>query len=186
MPHKTEAAPDEDAPFAPSAQSERVSHLEYNLLTLMFGFSRWVETCMAAGNVHGLGALDILVLHMVNHRARGRRLSDICMVLNIDDSHLISYALKKLAAAKLIQAERRGRERHFSTTETGDRACLAYRRARETFLVDPFFAEPATTAGMETAAKFMSQMTAVYDQAGRNATVSTLNRPKLPPVRTKR
>lgn len=168
-----------------SPQSRRLSGFEYQLLTLMFGFSRWVETCMAAGNVHGLGALDILVLHAVNHRARGRRLADICMVLNIDDAHLISYALKKLIAAKLVSAERQGRERHFATTEAGDRACLDYRRAREAFLVQPFFME-AESEAMAAAASFLSKMTAIYDQAGRNATVSTLDRPKLPPVRTKR
>jgi len=33
--------------------------------------------------MRGLNALDILVMHTVNHRARGKRLSEICMVLNI-------------------------------------------------------------------------------------------------------
>jgi predicted MarR family transcription regulator len=179
-------SPGEAESYAPSEHSQRVSGFEYHLLTLMYGFSRWVETCMAAGNVHGLSALDILVLHSVNHRARGRRLSDICMVLNIDDSYLIAYALKKLAAAKLIVTERHGRERRYSTTEEGDRACLEYRRARERFLVQPFFNDTTDLADMDQASAFLSKMTAIYDQACRAATISTLGQPKMPPVRTKK
>ncbi|WP_342361809.1 winged helix DNA-binding protein [Terrarubrum flagellatum] len=169
-----------------SPASRRLSGFEYQLMTLMFGFQRWVENCMAAADVHGLGALDILVLHAVNHRARGRRLTDICMVLNIDDGYLISYALKKLLAAGLIIAERKGRERHFSTTEEGDRACFAYRGAREAFLVQPFFIGETGQGELDAVAAFLSQMTSTYDQAGRNATVATLDRPKAPPLRTKK
>jgi predicted MarR family transcription regulator len=175
-----------EEPYVQTPESAALSRLEYNLITLMHGFQRWVETCMEAGNVRGLGALDILVLHTVNHRARGRRLSDICMVLNIDDSHLISYSLKKLLAAELISAESRGRERCFVTTELGDRACLDYRQARQAFLVEAFFGDPGEPRTMETVAAYLSKMTAIYDQAGRSATVASLDRPKLPPVRTKR
>jgi len=173
-------------PFVQTPQSAALSRLEYNLITLMHGFQRWVETCMEAGNVRGLGALDILVLHAVNHRARRRRLTDICMVLNIDDAHLISYALKKLLAAGLIVAERQGRERCYVTTEAGDRACLEYRKMRQAFLVQAFFADPAELQAMDASAAYLSKMTAIYAQAGRSATVASLDRPKLPPVRTKR
>ena len=112
---KAEAS-DTGAPFTPSASSQDLSEFEYGLIILMYGFQRWVQNCMDAANVNGLNALDILVLHAVNHRARGKRMAEICMVLNIDDTHLVTYALKKLAAAGLVLVTPQGRERHYETS----------------------------------------------------------------------
>jgi predicted MarR family transcription regulator len=172
--------------FVPSESSTALSAFEYTLSILGFGFSRWVEACMDAANFPGLNALDILVLHAVNHRARGRRLSEVCAILNIGDSYLVAYALKKLSAAQLIAAERRGRERHYSSTETGDRVCLEYRRIREKFLVDSILKNSDTLQEIENITRFMSHMIAGYGEAARNATISTLSKPKAPPLRTKK
>jgi len=172
--------------FAPNEASRALSDFEFSLIILTFGFSRWVESCMAAAAVRGLGALDILVLHAVNHRARGRRLSEICTLLNIDDSHLISYALKKLIAARLVQVERKGRERHYETTAEGDDACLRYREVRERFLVDSLTWMANRNDELPRSAGFLRTMTAIYDQAGRFATATSRDRPPVPPVRTKR
>jgi len=170
-----------EAPFAPSADSLALSEFEFGLMTLSFGFTRWVEICMAAAQVPGLGALDILVLHAVNHRARGRGQVDICMVLNIDDPHLVSYALKKLVASGLVAVARRGRERLYETTVAGDEACLHYREVRERVLV------PALPkAALAPVSEILRSMTALYGQAGRVATAASLSEPKIPPVRTKR
>jgi predicted MarR family transcription regulator len=172
--------------FAPSAASRALSDFEFALIILTFGFSRWVESCMGAAAIRGLGALDILVLHAVNHRARARRLSEICTVLNIDDSHLVSYALKKLIAGGLVQVERKGRERHYETTDKGDGACLSYREVRERFLVDSLSWMANGNDELPRSAGFLRTMTAIYDQAGRFATASSLSHPHVPPVRTKR
>lgn len=167
--------------FQPSAESLALSEFEFGLMTLGFGFSRWVETCMAAARVPGLGVLDILVLHAVNHRARGRGQADICMVLNIDDAHLVSYALKKLLAAGLVGVERRGRERLYETTAAGDEACLRYREVRERVLVPSL-----PKAALAPVSGILRTMTALYGQAGRVATAASLAQPKIPPMRTKR
>lgn len=167
--------------------SGELSELEFAIINLSYGFARWVETCMAASGTRGLSATDILVLHAVNHRARGRRLAEICMVLNIDDTHLVAYALKKLVAAGLAVVRRIGRESHYESTLKGDEVCLAYRSIREEFLVTsvrwltdgrPLSMLPETTLLLRT-------LTALYDQAGRSATASTSG-PLPPPVRTKR
>ena len=50
---------DDDTPFAPSPSSQDLSEFEYGLIILMYGFQRWVQSCMDAANVHGLNALDI-------------------------------------------------------------------------------------------------------------------------------
>lgn len=181
------AAPaDPDSSFQPSASSQDLSEFEYGLIILVYGFQRWVQSCMAAANVNGLNALDILVLHAVNHRARGRRLADICMVLNIDDTHLVAYALKKLTAAGLVLITPQGRERHYETTERGERACLGYREVREHFLVPSLTWVSGHEGAVKEAAGFLRTMTALYDQASRFATAATAMRPKTSPVHTKR
>ncbi len=174
------------ASFAPIPASQDLSEFEYALIILTYGFQRWVEHCMEAANVRGLNALDILVLHAVNHRARGRRLAEICMVLNIDDTHLVAYALKKLAAAGLVRVTPKGRERHFETTANGESACLAYRVVRENFLVPSLSWVAGRHDTVRDTAGFLRTMTALYDQAGRFATAASAGQPKAPPVHTKR
>jgi predicted MarR family transcription regulator len=177
--------PGEPHPFSANAQSRELSEFEFGLIILMFGFQRWVVNCMEAARYRGLGALDILVLHAVNHRARGRRLSEICMVLNIDDTHLVAYALKKLVAAGLVKVDARGRERHYESTPMGDDACMEYRKIRETILIPALSWLSAERNVVRDAGAFMRTMTAIYDQAGRFATAQSAAAP-APPLHTKR
>lgn len=177
--------PGEPHPFVASEQSRELSEFEFSLIILMFGFQRWVVSCMEAARYRGLGALDVLVLHAVNHRARGRRVAEICMVLNVDDTHLVTYALKKLVAAGLVKAGARGRERHYETTLTGDQACMDYRRVRETILIPALSWLSGERNVVRDAGAFMRTMTAIYDQAGRFATAQSAAAP-VPPVHTKR
>jgi predicted MarR family transcription regulator len=48
-------------------------------------------------------------------------------VLNIEDTHVVSYALKKLANLELVSGERRGKEVFFATTAAGRDLCMKYR-----------------------------------------------------------
>jgi hypothetical protein len=99
------SAPAEGAtPFVSSShlvspRSVELSELEFGLTVCGNAFSRWVVRCMAAAGRGDLTATDVLVLHHVNHRARHKKLADICFVLNFEDTHVVAYALKKLVAA---------------------------------------------------------------------------------------
>jgi predicted MarR family transcription regulator len=126
------------------------------------------------------------VLHSVNHRARGRRLSEISMVLNIDDSHLVAYSLKKLVSAELVRVVKDGRESRYETTRLGDEACDDYRAIRSDFLVRGVKMIANSPAGIENLATLLTTMTGIYDQATRLATANSAAFPKRPPVRTKR
>lgn len=163
-----------------------LSDLEFSLINITYGFPRWVEACMVASGTRGLGATDILVLHAANHRAKGRRLAEISMVLNIDDTHLVAYALKKLIAADLVVVKRQGRESHYETTARGDEVCLEYRNVRDQFLVENvkwlIEGRPKTTLSDSTL--FLRMLTTIYDQSGRSATAASS--PSSPPLRTKR
>ena len=172
--------------FVPTGASQDLSSFEFTLITLMFGFQSWVQACMDAAGFRGLSPMDILVLHAVDHRARSRKLADICMVLNIDDTHLVAYALKKLLAAGLVAATVTGRERHFATTPAGEQACLAYRRVREEHLVPSLAWLTDRDGGLAESTGRMRTLTALYAQAGRFATAATAGQPRPAPLHTKR
>lgn len=180
---QADAAP---ADFTASPLSLELSDFEFSVFNLMFGLQSWAETCMAAAGLRGLHFLDIIVLHAVNHRARLRKQSEICMILNIEDTHLVSYALKKLIAAELVQAVPKGRERYFETTESGAAACMAYRKVREDYLVPNLSWVIGRDNMLKETAGFLRTMTALYAQSGRFAAAATAGLPKAPPVHTKR
>src|SRR3546814_11788430 len=85
-----------------------LSEFEFALMMANNAFNRWVVRCMNAAGIGDLAALDVLVLHSINHRDRAKRLADICLVLNIEDSHTVNYAVKKLVRTGLVQGEKRG------------------------------------------------------------------------------
>src|SRR3954454_8971594 len=114
-----------------SAKSVELSELEFGLIVAWNAFSRWAVRCMAAAGCPDLTITDVLVLHHICHRARNKKLGDICFVLNYEDAHVVAYSLKKLVAAKLAQTERVGKEVFYSPTEHGEAAVQKYRDVRE-------------------------------------------------------
>src|SRR5665647_1557623 len=86
-----------------SPRSSEVSEFEFGLIVATNAFSRWVVRCMAAAGCPDLTSTDVRLLHHVNHRARNKKLADICFVLNYEDTHVVAYSLKKLVAAGLAQ-----------------------------------------------------------------------------------
>ena len=82
--------------LAASAMPE-LSEMEFALTMANHAFQRWKTRCMAAAGAPGMAPLEVQVLHLVHHRARPKTLADICLVLNIEDTHVVNYALRKLA-----------------------------------------------------------------------------------------
>jgi len=147
-----------------------LSEFEFGLIISCNAFNRWIVRCMTAAGYPDFNALDVLVIHSVNHRTRDKRLADICFVLSIEDSHLVSYALKKVIKAGLVEAERRGKETFFRTTARGAKACASYRAVRESCLV-----ETAQALGnfneqeIASVARLLRALSGLYDQAARAA-----------------
>ena len=81
-----------------SERAAELSELEFALIVSGNAFNSRVARCMCAAGMPGLSVLDILTPHNVNSREREKSLSEVCLVLNVlDDSHLVSYALKSYA-----------------------------------------------------------------------------------------
>ena len=133
-------------------------------------FHRWVARAMAAAGHADLSSLEVLVLHSVRHRGRPKKLADLCLVLNIEDTHTVNYAIKKLTQRGLVKAGRLGKEKTVEATEEGAQACETYRQVRERLLlnaVTEYGVDPAQVSQLSGLLRLMSGQ---YDQAARAAT----------------
>ncbi|MFW6345507.1 MAG: winged helix DNA-binding protein [Halomonas sp.] len=160
----------------PIVSSEHLSHrameqseFEFGLIIASHAFNRWMVRCMTATGYPELGPLDVLVVHSVNHRERAKRLADICLVLNVEDSHTVTYALKKLAKLDLVTSEKHGKETFFRTTDRGREACLRYAEIREDCLVESLSSMGIEREEMSRLAGMLRAMSGLYDQAARAA-----------------
>ena len=124
---------------------------------------------MPAAGVPDLSPVDILVLHNINSRNKPKTLSDICLVLNIEDTHVVTYALKKLERLKLIKSGRRGKEKLVMTTEEGAEACNRYRAMRESLLGRSVLATEVSADSLSEVAARLRALSGHYDQAARAA-----------------
>jgi predicted MarR family transcription regulator len=152
-----------------SAKSPELSEVEFGLAIAFNAYSRWLLRCMTAAGFPDLAALDVLVLHHVNSQDQEKKLADICFVLNVEDTHVVSYALKKLVGMGLLEGSKRGKEVFFRTTERGRDACRRYRQVRETCLMPGFSGTPEENARLGDAASLLRTLSGRYDQAARAA-----------------
>jgi len=153
-----------------SVRSPELSEFEFGLNTAYNAYSRWVVRCMGAAGVRDLTFLDVLVLHHVNHRGRAKRLADVCFVLNVEDTHLVTYSLKKLVSLGLVAGERVGKEATYATTPAGADACARYREIREQCLTSNFTEGSEENVEIGELARLMRVLTGLYEQAARSAT----------------
>ncbi|MFN6954275.1 MAG: winged helix DNA-binding protein [Acetobacteraceae bacterium] len=146
-----------------------LSELEFGMILMGHAFERWMVRCMAAAGMPGLSPLAILVLHNVNHRGTAKTLADISLVLNVEDTHLVNYAVKKLASLKLVRTGRAGKEKVVSATEAGRELCLRYREIRESLLVAPVLGTGVDPKRLSEIAAMLRALSGTYDQAARAA-----------------
>ena len=146
-----------------------LSEFEFGAIMVSHAFERWMVRCMPAAGVPDMSAVDVLVLHTVYHRGKAKRMADICLVLNIEDTHVVSYAVKKLARLKLVTSRKQGKEKFISTTEAGAQACRRYHEIREALLVRSVGTMGLDQAALSRIAAQMRVLSGHYDQAARAA-----------------
>ncbi|MCP3970685.1 MAG: winged helix DNA-binding protein [Rhodobacteraceae bacterium] len=147
-----------------------MSEFEFGLIIAANAFQRWTARAMAAAGHPDLSSLEVLVLHTVRHRGRPKTLADICLVLNVEDTHTVNYAIGKLTKAGLVKPGRKGKEKTVEATVAGGEACERYREIREALLlaaVDELGVAPDQVSRLSSLLRLMSGQ---YDQASRAAT----------------
>ena len=148
-----------------------LSEVEFGLIIASHAFNRWTVRCMAAAGLPDLTANDVMVLHHVHHRERPKKLADICFTLNIEDTHIVNYALKKLERLGVVAGERQGKEVFYSTTASGRDIIARYTAIREQCLVESL--QTHAGSGLEATrqlAQALRGLSGLYDQAARAAT----------------
>src|SRR5579862_5764937 len=149
--------------------SPALSEFEFGLILASHAFLRWTVRGMAAAGFPDLSPTDVMVLHSVNHRDRRKRQADICLVLNIEDTHLVAYAIKKLERLGLVKSEILAKEKFVAATERGEAACRAYREIREALLVEPVKAMGFEEGRLSKLGARLRALSGHYDQAARSA-----------------
>jgi len=152
-----------------SGKMPALSELEYAMTVTMSAAQRWMVLGTAASGYPGLTPMDVQVLHSVHHREREKSLSELCLVLNIEDTHLVNYALKKLEGLGLVETGKRGREKTAKATDAGKDACERYHATREALLVESVKALGLDEAEVSRAAQLLRVLSGQYEQAARSA-----------------
>jgi len=125
--------------------------------------------CMAAAGATSLSPIEILIIHSVRHRDRPKTLSDLCLVLDIDDTHIANYAVKKLEAAGLVTTGKLGKEKIIQTTEKGLQALKRYSEIRERLLVEATKVSGLSQDNLSDIASQLRALSGYYEQAARSA-----------------
>ena len=146
-----------------------LSQFEYGLIIAEHAFNRWVVRCMAAAGMKDMTPMEVMVIHHVVHRDRPKKLADICFVLNVEDTHVVNYALKKLATMGLVESARPGKEAVYQATASGVELCERYRIVREQCLTDGLVREGISGQTLSETASFLRLLSGLYDQASRAA-----------------
>ena len=146
-----------------------MSELEYGMIVAHNAFYRWMTKCMEAAGQGELGPLEILVLHNANHRGRAKRVGDICFLLNIEDTHTVTYALRKLMKLGLLTSEKRGKEVFYTTSGEGRDLCAHYRTLRQQCLLRGVSSSGVEGASLRNAAALLRSLSGQFDQASRAA-----------------
>jgi len=157
------------AHLAEGAAAE-LSEFEFGLIVAHNAFSRWAIRCMAAAGMPELAITDVLVLHHVRHRDRPKKLSDICFTLNYEDTHVVSYALKKLVGLGLLASARQGKEVIYEATDAGRALVGRYREVRDVCLLPAVAGDLGDTRMLSEVAQLLRALSGHYDQAARAAT----------------
>jgi predicted MarR family transcription regulator len=158
-----------------SPRCPELSEVEFGLAIVGNAYSRWLVRCMAAAGLGDLAALDVLVLHHVNSQQQEKKLADVCFVLNVEDTHVVSYALKKLVGLGVLDTSKRGKEVFFRTTDAGRAACERYRQVREACLIPGFGSSAEENARLGELAALLRTLSGRYDQAARAAAAARLD-----------
>ncbi|MEI8030636.1 MAG: winged helix DNA-binding protein [Comamonadaceae bacterium] len=168
VPH-ADAPPIVSSAHLVSPRSAEMSEFEFGLIVAGNAFHRWIAHCMSAAGLKDLTPLDVLVLHHVTHRARNKRLADICFIMNVEDTHLINYALKKLQNLAVVASHKSGKDVTYAATELGRKHVERYREIRESCLINALNADDALNRDIGELARLLRLLSGIYDQAARSA-----------------
>lgn len=146
-----------------------LSEVEFALTMMGHAYQRWITRCMAAAGGPVMAPLEVLILHLVHHRGRPKTLAEVCLILNIEDTHLANYAIRKLTQAGLVKPGRMGKEKSIEITPDGAALCGRYKQVREALLIGTARQLGHDPDDISRLAALLRALSGSYDQAARAA-----------------
>jgi len=147
----------------------QLSEVELGLTVFNNAYSKWIVRCASAAGLSELSSIEVLTLHNIHHRDNEQRRVDICFMLNIEDTHTVNYALKKLIKQELIVGTKRGKEMYYATTAKGHKLCEEYRAIRDECLISALSSVNIDPDELSKTAAMLRTLSGMYDQAARAA-----------------
>src|SRR5580698_8000463 len=154
-------------PVSKTTESEQLSELELTLTVLWNCVRRWLSQRSNSQTVNGLSDLDVFLMHLLVYRNKPLRGIDLAFALSIDDMHLVSYSLKKLARLKMIAGTKVGKEVFYVPTEAGKIHYFDFLKDRKKYL-EPAMNSIAHQYDLETLGPLLRALSGVYEQAARS------------------
>ena len=155
-------------PVARSTESEQLSELELSLTVLWNCVGRWLSQRSNSAVVSGMSDLDVFLLHLLVYRNKQLRGIDLAFALSIDDTHLVSYSLKKLARLGVISSAKIGKEVFYEATAKGREHYFEFLNDRKKYL-EPAMKHLSRDFDLENLTAFLRTLSSVYEQAARSA-----------------
>ena len=149
-------------------EGEQLSELELALTILWNSVRRWLSQRSQARPTTGLADLDVFLLHLLVYRNKQLRATDLAFALSIDDMHVVSYSLKKLARLGMISSARIGKEVFYEPTQQGRQHYLDFLEDREQYL-EPAMTLIAHDHDLKSLTTLLRALSGVYEQAARSA-----------------
>lgn len=146
-----------------------LSEVEFAVTMMNNAYHRWMVRCMTAAGGPTMSPLEVLILHLVHHRGRAKTLAEVCLILNVEDTHLANYAIRKLTQAGLLKAGRKGKEKTIEITPEGAALCARYKEVREALLVRAVRQLGRDPEDISRVASLLRALSGSYDQAARAA-----------------
>ena len=116
-----------------------------------------------------LALVDVLVLHHVFQHGSHQRLAAMCFVLNIEETHVVAYAIRKLCRCGLMAAKRDGKEKTYALTALGKKHVVRYFNIREQRLLAELQGAEPDRLQLGELARNLRKLSGLYDQAARAA-----------------
>jgi len=157
------------AAFPRDSHVDSFEDVELGAVGAMNAFQRCMSSCMKSAGLRDLTPVDVLVLHHVSHDSHNRRLADICFVLNIEDTHVVAYSVRKLIGLGVISSDKHGKEVTYAATSLGQQYLQRYSEIRERHLLDALVSLGLNKLLLEELAQYLRKMSGLYDQAARAA-----------------
>lgn len=153
-------------------QAEQLTELELTLTVLWNSVRRWMSQRSNSSEVNGLSELDVFLLHLLVYRNRQLRAIDLAFALSIDDIHLVTYSLKKLARIGMVSSAKIGKEVFYNATEKGREHYDDFHEDRRTYLEPAMTFKPPEGVDIAKVNQFLRALSGMYEQAARAAASS--------------